>query len=166
MERTIYVAVVLPLVPVIPIVLSSFAGCPKYAAESSASAIRLSATSITVTSDGTFTGFCATITTAPFPAVSAAKSCPSLTAPLIHTNISPADTFLESYTISETSLSVVPCTHLYSRLVSKLSSFIITIPFLPYIKTSLLIYPAQSPHQILFLLDLSSIQSHYPCYTL
>ncbi len=160
-ERIIYVVVVLPLVPVMPMVISSFAGFPKYSAESPASAIRLSFTCITVTVPGTSTGFSATITDTPLSATSLAKLCPSATAPLIHTNKSPSDAFLESYAIPETSIpSMLPCMHVYSRFLSKSSSFIDS-PLSFFNPNQYL-----SHLQIQFLQVLSSIQCYSPCHIL
>ena len=99
---------VFPFVPVIPIVVSSFAGFPKYAAAETARPSLVSATLITVTSSGTSTFFSTIRAFAPALTTSFAKSCPSLTAPLIHTKTLPFSTFRESYTSVVISISVLP----------------------------------------------------------
>ena len=87
---------VFPLVPVIPIVFSFSAGCPNQAAEINAIAYLVSATWITVTSDGAETSSSTTRTLAPFAVTSGINLCPSTTAPLIQINREPSVTFLES----------------------------------------------------------------------
>ena len=147
-ERTIYVEVVFPFVPVIPMVVSSFAGLPKYAADETAKASLVFFTFITVTSPDTSTSFSTISAFAPDFTTSSAKSCPSLTAPLIHTKTLPCSTFRESYTSVVTSMSVLPCTHSKSKSFTKSKSFIYVLHFHT---TFFMMMPRAPLHHFIFL---------------
>ena len=95
-DFTIYVVVVFPFVPVIPIVFSFSAGYPKYAAEINAIAYRVSFTRMTVTSSGASTASSTIRTFAPFATTSGTNLWPSTTAPRIQIKREPSSTFRES----------------------------------------------------------------------
>ena len=123
-----YVVVVFPFVPVIPMTFNSSAGYPKYAADVSANAYLVSSTLMTVTCSGASTSFSTITAMAPFSTTSDTKSCPSTTAPLMQTNTLPSVTFLESFTNSVISMSSLPCKTSYLRRSNSLVNFIICRP--------------------------------------
>ena len=101
---TIDAVVVLPLVPVMPIVVSSLAGLPKYSAETKARAFLVSSTLITsafLTSTSSQTSTAA----APPSTADCANLCPSKDEPLRQTKRLSFCTLRESYITSEISVS-------------------------------------------------------------
>ena len=100
-------------------------------AEIQAIAYRLSGTLITVTCSGTVTSSCTIRTEAPFAATSPAYLWPSDTAPLIQIKRESSSAFRESKTTLLTSLSRLPCTHIYSRFFKSSVSLILNLsPFM------------------------------------